>query len=957
MTTSLERTNVKRTATTRKPDAATMNVVSKLVTPDERWSAANRDPNNPVTPPSQVALQRIVNNTATQIRDNQSILEMLPDMELCKDFMVSAVISPSDMVSTDVTYKVDGNELPASLTTALLEEVKGSFEEAYPFEEHLEDIVANALYVKGAHAILILPESSIDYTINSNQVISTETLIQTGEIDAKGRLRNLGVLGASTDAGDVVGSMENIFLNLDMSSTQYNNDVVLKGLSVTLEDFAMENRKDLQKVDINVTAEQLASLGKFSVHDNFNLLKLPLVQDRIRAERMSSIYGSVTTARAHAAGVESRLIEDPQGFVVQRFGDVATVGLKHTRENGGLDPDSDGLDKVSKDVYPDRRYRVTPISPIMTQGQLSRRTMGDPLILEPPIESVIPIHIPGSPRKHIGYWLMVDTNGNFINASMKGTAESGNGCSSDPNNEASQVLDQAMLSSYGYRTEGQVVLDELARSYGSVVEADLLNRLRNGKLGSDFEISMTQEVRRLMWSRALSKKHTVALFVPAELLVYAAVDYNDYGVGRTVTESSKILAAIRANLTLASMLAAIKNSTGTRTARITLPEESDNPDQDVEYMMHQFYELNNNPVSLAETNPNIMMRHIQNTGMNVVVDNHPLYPDVKFEVESRDGTFKEVDNDLMENMRKQHIQSFGLSPEQIDASAGVDFAASIFQNNLMTAKRVIILQRKIEPHLTRLIKIWANNSSPCQDRLLAICKDAKGVKGDLKGKPAKILQEFMDNLYLELPKPKTQSFKDMLEMIEEHASLLDIVLENQLSEEIFALTSDSEAQTDSIDELRASIKSKLMRDFIAKHNILPEANITNTLGEGKDGAAGSLFRDIAAYSDNVHNLVKELLDKMVAAAEKRGGGSEPDTDGFTTDGGGDDLGGDDAGDMNLGLPEMPDDLGDDGDGDDGDAPAEDGDVDTLSDGDTKADEATTDDDVEDLAGLPEMPTF
>ena len=972
--TGIATSKVRRTVTTRKPDPATANLLSKLVTPDNTWSQSNRDPNNPVTPPNQTALQRVVNNTATQIRDNQNILEMLPDMELCRQFMVSAIISPSDMVSTDVSYKMDGDTLPAALVTALIEELKDKFNDAYPFEEHLEDIISNALYVKGAHAILVLPESSIDYTINSNQKISTESLQMTEEFDANGRMRNLGILGAATSAGAVVGSMENIFLNLNMETNDYVNDVSVGALSVTLEGFQVKDYKDRQDVKVDIPAEKIDKLGKFSVHDNFNLLKLPLVQDRIRAERVSTVYGSVKTAAEHKASMEayvasqesmstgSKSSGDPQDFTVERFGDVQVVKLKYANKDGSIEGD-EKLDEVASSIYPDRRYHMAPISPIMTQGQLSRKTVGDPLILEPPVESVVPIHVPGNPQKHIGYWLLVDSNGNFINASMKQDGSDGsNGCMKDPNNEASQLLDQSMLASYGYRSESQVVLDELARSYGSVVEADLLNRLRNGKLGSDFEISMTQEVRRLMWSRALSKKHTVALFVPAELLVYVAVDYNDYGVGRTLTESSKILASIRANLTLASLLAAIKNSTGTKTARIKLPEESDNPDQDVEYMMHQYYELNNNPVSLAETNPNIMMRHIQNTGLNVVVDNHPLYPDVSFDIESREGTYKEVDNDLMENMRKQHIQSFGMTPEQIDASLGVDFAASIFQNNLMTAKRVIILQRKLEPHLTRLIKIWSNNSSPCMGSLLDICKSAKGVRGELKGKPSKILEEFMSGLYLELPKPKTQSYKDMQEMLEEYLSLLDVVLDSQVSEEIFGITSDVESQTDKLDELKAAIKAKLTRDFIAKHNIMPEANITNTVGEGKNGAAGALFRDISDYSDNIHALVKDLLEKMGKNAAKRGdgdgdGGDDGDFstdgdadigDGEMVDGDGDDgLGGDDFGDGGLDVDSDTDGLlnGDEEVDVDGDVSAE------------EADDATTADGVDDLAGLPDMPVM
>lgn len=918
---NLKSSKVRPPRTVMSVDPYTRSVISKLVSPETETGSRYRSDASPIRPPDGTTLQKLVSKTALTIRDNHNIFEMLPDMELCRQFMVSAILSPGDMISTDFIYGCDTDKLPDGLITSLLETVKDKFSDAYPLEENAENIVSNALYLKGAHPIVVLPENSIDYTINSNQTISSESLMNTKQFNSDGKLVNIGLLGPA----DSTPSVENIFLNLSMDKFNYNNQVNVDKLSITLEDL---NSHELNTIEID--KDKLSELGTLSVHDNPSILRMPEIQERIRKQRVDNFYGSALSK------TEDETVEvSNEEYELARYDSKDAVIIKNATDIS--------LSEVHDVTYPKRNFKLTPMQPILTKDQLSRKTKGDPLVIEPPMGSIIPVHVPGNPRKHVGYWALLDSNGNFIETSLKGdSATGGNGCGRDPMNEASQILDTATLSGYGYRSESQVVQDELARSYGSVVEADLLNRLRNGKLGSDYEVGMGQDVMRIMWSRALSKKNTVMLYIPAEFVVYIANDYNEYGIGKSITESSKILASIRANLTIASLLASIKNSTGTRTARIKLPEHDDNPDASVEYMMHQFYELNNNQVGLSETNPNVLMSHIQNTGVNVVVDNHPLYPDVSFDVETREGTNKEPDREFIEDMRKQHIQSFGLTPEQIDASMGADFAVSVIQNNHMTTKRVAMLQKTLNPHFTRLIRVWTENSEPAIKELMEIARNAKGVRGDLRGKPKAIVEHFLETLEVSLPKPKTQSFRDMNELVTDYEELLDKVLAYYVSDEMFEIASEYEDVDGKLDQLKETIKALLMRRFVAQHNIIPEANITNTVGEGKNGAAGELFKELVNYTDNTAALISSVLENMERNSKKRGGGEDDDMD----DGGMDD--------DNIDIGEEGDiDVDDNAEGD------EELGVDDTGEEDTPAVDESEDDfeDSEGNVNLPDMPDF
>src|SRR5690606_36700190 len=47
-------------------------------------------------------------------------------------------------------------------------------------------------------------------------------------------------------------------------------------------------------------------------------------------------------------------------------------------------------------------------------SQLNKDSVGHPLVMHLPAEAVIPVHIPGNVRQHIGYYVLLDINGNPV---------------------------------------------------------------------------------------------------------------------------------------------------------------------------------------------------------------------------------------------------------------------------------------------------------------------------------------------------------------------------------------------------------------------------------------------------------------------------------------------------------------------------------------------------------------
>lgn len=123
---------------------------------------------------------------------------------------------------------------------------------------------------------------------------------------------------------------------------------------------------------------------------------------------------------------------------------------------------------------------------------------------------------------------------------------------------SSQLLAQTRRASEGRKQNSSdeiALLDEAMQMYTDVVSS-LLSRLQNGVYGENVKVSRPTEIYRMMFARACSRMMTQLVFIPQSLMTYIAFDYNSYGVGKSLLESTKILGSIRAMLLFANTVAA-----------------------------------------------------------------------------------------------------------------------------------------------------------------------------------------------------------------------------------------------------------------------------------------------------------------------------------------------------------------------------------------------------------------
>lgn len=242
----------------RKQNPQLSRVIEKLVAP-HRSTAQYRRENQKINMPDMGLYQRISDETLANVNSSSSMVQLLPDLELAMQILISSILSPKDMVSTQLTYTVDNSSFTSEVSGQMLECVRDFFENTYKISDDLTGILENILFYKGAHILAVLPENSIDEIINSPTRVTMESISDYYDASTK-TIRHLGILGSPSAGNSTNIGLESIFEQSNVgTASQYSPHIKVKS------------------TDIYV-----------SVVDNPSILKMPRVAERIRKERLNA---------------------------------------------------------------------------------------------------------------------------------------------------------------------------------------------------------------------------------------------------------------------------------------------------------------------------------------------------------------------------------------------------------------------------------------------------------------------------------------------------------------------------------------------------------------------------------------------------------------------------------------------------------------------------------------------
>lgn len=751
-------------------------------------------------------LVSMVKESSDRIKANEDIYLLFPDIALVVQTMVSVILSPKDMVTTQ--YNIFGNKkisnYPSNVVGAIIEIIKQELESYYKFKEELPNIIEESLFKKGSYFKVLLPESKVDYLINKNKNITVEDL--SNIIDkATNKFKNIGFIGPKD-------------LKEETKPNSYNT--AFESLFVTKETSSISNTEE--------NIEFGTSVSKISIIDNYNILRMPKVIEQVTKQKSKNIILNTLNTEDY----KHINLQDNQ------------IYRKMTRDNVPIE-----IIKSGKDV---------------------RESIGRPLLLNIPTESVIPLHVPGEPNNHIAYLIMLDQEGNpisYINNTTSPTFASNN---SQKDNEgvSNFLLEKARNNLYTYSKDEEVV-QGLTSIYADYIETELVERLKNGNFNRSFAISKRNDIFRIMLSRTLANQETKVLFLPADLATYFAYDYYENGVGKSLFDNIRVLLSMRGILLFAKINALSKNSIAITKVNMTLDEDDPDPVKTIEEAMHEVIRMRQQFLPIGVSSPIDLAEWVQRAGLEFTFEGHPDLPNTKFDFETNKMNFEVPDSDLEEELRKQTIMSLGLSPETIDATMSPEFATTVVENNILLSKRVTIIQNTFEKQFNKHIKTICEYDVYIKNKIINIIKENENDFKELFKKDNKhnntdnielnydeIYNEIINNINFEFVKPDSITLENQKEAFDKYKESLEVVVDLYVSAETLNKLA-VEDLTDDVNDFKEMLKSYFLRKYITEKGFISELGAALVDTENND----SIVDNILKHNETMSSFILHLMDK------------------------------------------------------------------------------------------------
>lgn len=850
----------------KSPEVAA--AISKLVRSNEPVKYFDKNRGDSFYNIDQGQLSQVSASSKERVNDNESMLQLFPDIELAKQILIASIMSPKDMVKSDIVINVSESFLPTDLTTKLTSLVKTYMDREYELNKLPPAMLENALFKEGADIRAVLPESSIDEIINRNASLGMEHFgynykEKMQDLSEDGvRIRPLGILGSPSEKQPPIGSfaLEQFGRNKQIPIINYQPHLNFRPMAG----------------EESIGAEQLTQY--LEITDNFNVLKLPTLVAKSNKAKVTSILGR---KRFHL-GNES-FTNDNKPILSDRQAETL--------------------------LFKGRKIDARPFVAIRTQDSTTRRSIGKPLLMKLPTESVIPIHVPGQPENHVGYFLLVDLEGNPVTRStnmahVQGLQQRLN----EQNNSMSSFLLNKARRNLQSNDQRNITLDQAAKIYSDIVESDLIERLRNGLIGGNVKIGSNQEVYRIMLARTFANQYTRLVYIPAELVVYTAFKYYDNGIGKSLLDDLKVMTSIRAILLFARVMAMTKNSIAITHVDMELDPNDPDPTKTAEMAVSEIIKMRQQYFPLGINSPVDLVDWVQRAGFEFTFTGHPNLPNTKFNFETKQLQHNVPDDALDETLRKQTFMAIGIPPETVDNGFNGEFATTVVQNNLLLSKRVMQYQELFKPFLADMIRKIMQNDNILRRRLLELLQTEKDnikeyMEEDIKEVMDKnpesfldiVLEEFIATISVDLPRPDITTVETQTSAYKAYDDALTSGLDAHI-DSAFATSDFAGKASELVDAIKAAYRAYFLRKWQTENGYLPELGmITEVDRDGKichdlydmmKDHTESIVRATTTFVKQVQTM-KQAGDKDLESLDVQGGGGTDSSSGGSDEGSGD----------------------------------------------------------------------
>lgn len=560
------------------------------------------------------------------------------------------------------------------------------------------------------------------------------------------------------------------------------------------------------------------------------------------------------------------------------------------------DLDSDG--KISKQqlasmFHARKANGANPYVKVKTSDQTSRANIGHGMAMFLPPESVAPVISPGNPENALGYLVLLDENKNPISRGRSSNYFDMMRSQATQQSETIGAVHGHLMGQNINRSDvTSRTVDMLFREFSSQVSSDALGRLRDGLYSEEVEMGDNNEFFKIMFTRTLQRNNTEILYIPAELMVYFAFNYNDEGVGLSLLEKNKMLSSLKSVIKFSNAMTNMHNAVPRRNYNVEFDETDEDPDKTAMKIMHNVATGMSNGYPFAHTNPASIINSMLMAGCNFNFTGHPEYNDTKVEVEEVRNERQVVDREYEDAVGNDLLQGLRMIPELVNSSTTVDFASELTNRNLMYNKTVKSNQKISNEHLLDFVTKYTLNSGTLTSDLLKIIsqhkvqKDSKMVeefenetKRELEtkeqegdGKRTTVMEyylQFLERLRVALPSPEETKVSNQLQLFDAYSQAIEQAVGKILTNERLQVILGDEAR-DYVEPIREMVVSYLLRNYMSKNNIFPELMEVLNLEDGEK------LKDIE-HTYNQQSGFEKALFKLIKESQVKDRGEDSES--------------------------------------------------------------------------------
>lgn len=872
-----------------------LSIERKLINPSPSHRTPQQRSQDGTPYPNSQLSSTIINDTTQNIIDGRNLTRLLPDIKTARLLLVSAILSPKDLVSTQLTYCNEAEDF-GNIKAGLLQIVEDSVESVHKMDEVLPNWLDEILFEKGAKILMVLPESQLDDIINSDLNTGKNRLrVESfnNHLGTKGQLPSQGLLGSKpADYKTNNANTKNIASKIIERANKINlaHESASGLIAEAIPDFD-GSRTITIKDKLNSENDLTIS---YVLQDNSDLIKLSKLNEKLAMEEARLKFAKNFKIMTTTDWSDLYDITPKEDKTLATENEVGISG-KAAQEILNLNGNE------AHGVVRNRSYNWKPVQSAKDNFKLNT---GEPLEIEVPAECVVPAYLFGRPSEHIGYFFAVEPTGTFVTVTDDTDyyRDMVNARNRDSNNAAGAMIDQVSQTSLGTLNSSNVnVREEQQLLSAATLNAQFLESLKYGAYnGIKLAVGNTDGISRLMLARALSGDMTHFLFVPKDIVTYIAFDYNDYGVGVSLLAQNKMQGAIRAMMQFVNTQAAINNAVVHSRLDITLDEYEADSERTLEMIYHEAIRRRLGAFPLGNSSPLNQLEYMARSSLSLNVEQHPDFPNTKVETEYFDKPATMIDNEFTESLKKDFLSGLGINAESIDMSMGIELAQTIVSSNIMLAKRAMIYQNKFCGGLTNYVKIHCIQSPSTMENMVTYILENKD---EFKGRPyyskltdnktdrltaRKLAMKFLSELYVSLPKPDLNTLEMQTEAIKEKEEFYDLLVNYVISEDLVADWEVGPTVADKVEHFRNMFKNYLMRQWIQENNFAPEVftilgldadseKIVPLLESNKE-LKSRLGRFLAGY----YKQASAEAEKIENIATNAGNESENEAGGFTT---------------------------------------------------------------------------